>query len=62
MVFKEIELEGVDWINFAWNRDQWWVVVSMAVNLVVLQTTVSYLAERNISFSRRTRLHGVGWL
>jgi hypothetical protein len=29
---REIGLEGVDWTHLSKDRDQWWVVVNMAVN------------------------------
>jgi hypothetical protein len=32
---REIEWEVVDWIHLAWDRDQWWAVVSMVMNLRV---------------------------
>jgi hypothetical protein len=33
--FKEIGHEGVDWINFAQDRAQWWALVNMVRNLQV---------------------------
>jgi len=30
---KEIELDGVDWIDLAQNRGKWWAVVKMVMNL-----------------------------
>jgi hypothetical protein len=35
MDLKEIGWEGVDWINLAHDRDQWWVLVNTAMNLLV---------------------------
>jgi hypothetical protein len=32
---REIGLGGVDWIQLAQDRDQWWVVVSVVMNLRV---------------------------
>jgi hypothetical protein len=31
--FKEIGLECMDWIHLAQNRDQWWALVNMVINL-----------------------------
>jgi len=30
---KEIEPENVDWIHLVHDRDQWWTLVSMVINL-----------------------------
>jgi hypothetical protein len=32
---KEIEYEGVDWIQVAWDRDQWQAFVNTVMNLQV---------------------------
>jgi hypothetical protein len=36
MDLREIDLEGVDWIRLAQDRDRWRAVVSMVINLWVL--------------------------
>jgi hypothetical protein len=33
MYFREIGLEGVDWMHFSQDRDQWRVVVNTIMNL-----------------------------
>jgi hypothetical protein len=33
MVLEAIEFEGVDWINLARDRDRWWALLNMAMNL-----------------------------
>jgi hypothetical protein len=35
MILREIGWYVVDWINLAQKRDQWWVLVSMAMDLLV---------------------------
>jgi hypothetical protein len=30
---KELEWDGMDWIDLAQDRDQWWVLVSTVMNL-----------------------------
>ena len=32
---KEIELDGVDWIDLAQNKRKWWAIVKMLMNLHV---------------------------
>jgi hypothetical protein len=36
MDLREIGLGGVDWIGLAQDRDRWWAVVSVVMNLRVL--------------------------
>jgi hypothetical protein len=36
MDLREIEWEGVDWIHLAEDRNQWWALVFMVLNLWVL--------------------------
>jgi hypothetical protein len=36
MDLVEIGLEGVGWTNLAQDRNQWWVLVNMVMNLWVL--------------------------
>jgi hypothetical protein len=33
--FKEIELDGTDWIKLAEDMDQWWALVNTVMNLRV---------------------------
>jgi hypothetical protein len=33
---REIGCEGVDWINLAQDRDQWWALVSKVISMQVL--------------------------
>jgi hypothetical protein len=35
MDIKEIGLEGVDWMHLPQDREQWWVLVSAVMNLLV---------------------------
>jgi len=37
MDFKEIGWEGVEWIHLAQDRDLWWAVMNVTVDLQVLQ-------------------------
>jgi hypothetical protein len=46
MDLREIGWEGVDWIHLALDRDQWWAVVNMVMNLRVPWKTVSFLIIR----------------
>jgi hypothetical protein len=33
--FREIVWEDVDWIHLAQDRDQWWIVVNMVMDIEV---------------------------
>jgi hypothetical protein len=33
MDLREIVWEGVDWMHLAQERDQWWALVNMIINL-----------------------------
>jgi hypothetical protein len=33
MDLREIEWSGVDWIDLAQDRDQWWILANTAINL-----------------------------
>jgi hypothetical protein len=35
MVLREIRWEGVDWTHLSQDRDQWWALVNMVMNLRV---------------------------
>jgi hypothetical protein len=34
MYLREILQEGVDWMHLAEDRDQWWTLVNMVMNLL----------------------------
>ena len=36
MYLNEMECDGVDWINLAQDRGEWWLVVNTVVNLWIL--------------------------
>ena len=49
-----------DWMELAQDRDRWWALVNMVMNLWVPKMRgISCLAAEPVSFSRRTLLHGV---
>jgi hypothetical protein len=57
MDFREICLDGEDWIHFAQDRDQWRALVNTIINFGVHKNWVSSgLAEHTIRFSKRTLL------
>jgi hypothetical protein len=33
MDLRETELEGVDWIHMAEDRERWWILVNIVMNL-----------------------------
>jgi hypothetical protein len=33
---QEVGYGDVDWIELAWDRDRWWALVNLVVNLLVL--------------------------
>jgi hypothetical protein len=35
MDHREIELDSMDWIDLAQDRDQWWALLNMGMNLQV---------------------------
>jgi hypothetical protein len=35
MGLQEVGCEGIDWINVAQDRDRWWALVNVAINLQV---------------------------
>jgi hypothetical protein len=45
MYFREIWMEGVDWIDLADDRDRWRALVNNAMNLWVPQKAGSLLAS-----------------
>jgi hypothetical protein len=58
MDLREIGEDGMDWIDLAQDRDQWWTLRDTAMNLRVLQNAGKFLGSCTIgSFSRRAQLH-----
>jgi hypothetical protein len=58
MDLREIEWDGMDWIDLAQDRDQWRTLVNMVMNLRVPQNAGKFLSSCTIvSFSRRAQLH-----
>jgi hypothetical protein len=43
MELTEIGLGCMDWIHLAQDRDQWWPLVSMVMNLLVPQNIAKFL-------------------
>jgi len=35
MDLQEVGFEGIDWINVADDRDRWWALVNVVMNLLV---------------------------
>jgi hypothetical protein len=63
MDLREIGWGGMDWIDLAQDRDQWWALVSMVMNLRVPSNVGKFFSScATGGFSRRPQLHGVSWL
>jgi hypothetical protein len=63
MDVREIGRGSMDWIHLAEDRDQWRALVHMVMNLRVPLNVGKFLSNcTGGNFSRRTQLHGVGWL
>jgi hypothetical protein len=61
--FKEIQCEGVDWIQLARDKDRWRALVNTMMNLRLPYKAGNFLSSwATIRLSRRTLLHGVGSL
>jgi hypothetical protein len=59
---QQIGWSNMDWIYVAEVRNQWRAIVDTVMNLRFLQNVVKFLNSRaTVGFSRRSRLHGVGW-
>jgi len=57
---REIGLESVDWIHLTQDRDHWWALVYMVMNLQVPCKVGNFLIIWvAVSISRRTLLYGV---
>jgi hypothetical protein len=61
--FREVGLSGVDWMNLAWDRDQWRAVVNTVMNYCVPCNVGKFFSSWvNGNFSGRTQLLGVSLL
>jgi hypothetical protein len=60
MDLREIEWDGMDWIDLAQNRDKWRVFVNTVMNLRVPQNAGKFLSISTTGdFSRRAQIHEV---
>jgi hypothetical protein len=60
MDLREIGWEGVDWMHWAQDRNQWWPLVNTVMNLRVPEKAGNFLTCRmTISFLKRNLLDGV---
>jgi hypothetical protein len=58
MDLGEIEWDGIDWIDLAQDKEQWRVLVNVAMNLRVPQITGKFLSNCTVgAFSRRAQFH-----
>jgi hypothetical protein len=60
MDLREIGWGGMDWINLAQNRDQWWALVKTVINRRGPKNVGNILSGwATGGFSKRTQPHGV---
>ena len=52
----------MDWIDLAQTRDGWRALANAVMNLRIPLNAGNLTSCVPVSFSRRTLLHGVGWL
>jgi hypothetical protein len=58
MDLREIDLDGMDWIDMAQDRDQWRALVNTVMNHRVPQNAGNFLSSCTTDgFSRRVHLH-----
>jgi len=51
---KEVGCRGVDWIELAQDRDMWWVLVNVVMNVQVPENAGNFLTSlKPVSFSNR---------
>jgi hypothetical protein len=60
MDLQEVGCGDMDWIGLAQDRDRWWTLVNVVMNLRAPQNAGNFLTSWElVSFSRRTLLHDV---
>ena len=60
MELHEMECRGMEWLELAHDRDRWRTLVNAVMNLRVLLNAGNFLTSwKNVSFSKRSVLHGV---
>jgi hypothetical protein len=59
MDLREVGWEDVDWIHLTQDRNQWWALVNMVMNLWFPYKMNVLTIRVTVSFSRRTLLHGI---
>jgi len=44
-IFRKLDRVGMDWMNVAENRDAWWALVNVVMNLQVPQNVWNFLTS-----------------